>query len=309
MTIPDYQTLILPALKFHADRGEHTLIEAYNHLADEFHLTEEERNELLPSGNERTFYNRVRWAFIYLKKAGLLEKVMRGMNRITPRGTDVLKESPQTINDKYLMRFEEFREFKNADSKPEEATSTVKEKVVEETDSTQTPDEAIQEAYRRMRENLIAELLKNVKQASPEFFERLVVQLLVKMGYGGSIKDAGQAVGRSGDGGIDGIIKEDILGLDIIYIQAKRWENVVGRPEIHRFIGALNEKQAKKGVFITTSGFTRDAKDSASLTSEPKIVLVDGNRLAEFMIDFNLGVSKGEVYEIKTVDTDFFVDD
>ena len=306
MAIPDYQTLMLPLLKFAEDQQEHTLREAIASLSTEFQLSEEERKALLNSGQQTVIANRVGWAGTYLKKAGLFEATRRGFFRITQRGLDILREGPTRIDQKYLNRFPEFAEFKNARG-PREDTETEPALIAL---PEQTPEEEIEAAFQRIRSSLAAELLTTLRACSPERFERLVVDLLVRMGYGGTRQDAGQAIGRSGDGGIDGIIKEDRLGLDAIYIQAKRWAdtNSVGRPEIQKFAGALQGHRARKGVFITTSYFTRDATDYVDRI-DSKIVLIDGERLARLMIDFGLGVTPIASYEVKRIDSDYFADE
>lgn len=306
MAIPDYQTLMLPVLKVLADQKGHAVRDIVATLADEFALSEDERRQRLQSG-AFTMGNRVAWARVYLGKAGLLETVRRGVLRITPGGSAVLGEAPARLDVRYLERFPEFVAFKNT------RTSTSGEQQVETIASTgadarETPEEALDAAYARLRVALEIEVLEHVKAATPSFFEQLVVDVLVAMGYGGSSSDAGEAIGRGGDGGIDGIIKEDRLGLDVIYLQAKRWENTVGRPDIQRFAGALQGHRARKGVFITTSSFSRDARDyTASIDS--KIVLIDGTQLAKLMIDHNVGVSAVRSYEIKKIDSDYFTED
>lgn len=299
MAIPDYQSLMLPLLKLIGDKQEHSLRETIEKLAEEYGLTDEERKKLLPSGQQPVFDNRVGWARTYMKKAGLIESTRRGYFRITARGLGVLNKKPPVVNDKYLEQFPEFIEFQSR--KPRAKKNEQKEVI----SSKQTPKELIEEGYQKTRQNLAHELLNRVKSNSPKFFEKLVVELLVKMGYGGSIKDAGQAIGKTGDEGIDGIIKEDRLGLDVIYIQAKRWENTVGRDEIQKFVGALEGKRAKKGVFITTSTFTSGAVDYAQQINT-KVILIDKEQLAQFMIDFDVGVSREMVYEVKRIDTDYF---
>jgi len=255
MPIPDYQSVMLPLLRFASDQEDHSKREAIDHISSLFKLTEAERKELLPSGRQYIIDNRVGWANTYLKKAGLLESPRRSVLRITKQGLEVLQRQPKEINVRFLDQFPSFVEFRKVGKDEEEAEA--KEKVTTD----QTPQEALEYGYQKLRKDLAQELLTAVKQMSPQFFERLVVELLLAMGYGGSLRDAGKAIGQTGDGGIDGIIKEDKLGLDVIYIQAKRWEGVVGRPEIHKFVGALAGKRANKGVFITTSGFTKDAEE------------------------------------------------
>jgi restriction system protein len=269
-------------------------------LAIEFNLSEAERKELLASGQQPIFDNRVGWARTYLKKAGLLDSPRRAYLTISPQGLSVLKKNPARIDVKFLRQFPAFLEFHSASRNNNEEEPNIELSI-------QTPEELLDQAYQRIRKDLAAELLSKVLELSPAFFERLVVELLVKMGYGGSIQDAGKAVGRSGDEGIDGTIKEDKLGLDIIYIQAKRWKpgNIVGRPEIQKFVGALAGQGAKKGIFITTSSFTREALDY-SPRNETKIVLIDGAHLAQLMIDYSLGCTTDQVYEVKKVDGDYF---
>ena len=303
MPIPDYQSCMLPLLNFASDEQEHSLRESIGGLAQHFALSEAEQSELLPSGQQFTFTNRVGWAATYMKKAGLLTPTRRSHFKITQRGLDILKENPSQINVKFLKRFPEFLEFQNKKSDDNRMSGTLP---LDEAEA-QTPEEAIESAYVRVRADLASDVIQQIMACSPAFFERLVVDLLVKMGYGGSRKDAGKAVGKSNDGGIDGIINEDRLGLDVIYIQAKRWEGVVGRPEIQKFVGALQGQRAKKGVFITTSDFTSDAIHYASLIDN-KVVLINGENLATLMIDFNIGVSSVRAYEIKRIDSDYFIE-
>jgi restriction system protein len=301
MPIPDFQTLMWPLLQLVADGREHSIRDARETLANQFALSPEEKAELLPSGRQPVFDNRVAWAKSYLQQAGILKPTRRAHFQITERGQHLLSENPPRIDIEYLERFPEFIEFRYGQktTTPELATRTLEEQVQS------TPEEILEAAYQRIRNELAVELLKRVKQAPPEFFERLVVELLVNMGYGGSRRDAGKALGGSGDEGIDGIINEDRLGLDMIYLQAKRWNGTVGRPEIQKFVGALHGKRAKKGVFITTGTFSSDAKEYVSHI-DPKIVLIDGKQLAELMIDFDIGVTKSSTYEIKRIDSDYF---
>jgi len=251
MAIPDYQTCMLPFLRYLSDGMEHTLRDAEERLAEHFNLTSAERAELLPSGQQGIFKNRIGWARTYMKKAALLEAPKRGVFKITERGVKTLASNPSRIDVKYLEQFPEFMEFREA-SRPENGVATATELPQSKT----TPEEAIELAHQGLREQLAAELLGRILGCSPTFFEQLVVELLVKMGYGGSRRDAGERIGQTVDGGIDGIIKEDRLGLDTIFIQAKRWQGTVGRPEIQKFVGALQGQRAKKGVFITTSSYT-----------------------------------------------------
>jgi restriction system protein len=302
MSIPDYQSCMLPLLRFHADNREHSLSEIISSLSDEFSLTEEEREQLLPSGRQEVFSNRVSWARVYLKKAALLEAPRRGFSQITERGMLALKESPIGINSRFLERFPEFRDFRNSRRSVDDVDTVIQ-------DLSKTADETLESAYQKMRDDLAAELLQRLKECTPAFFERLVLDVLVKMGYGGNRVDASRAVGRTGDGGIDGVIKEDKLGLDTIYVQAKRWENkTVGRPDVQRFVGALTEKRARKGVFITTADYSKEARECVSHI-DPKVVLIDGETLAQLMIDHHVGVSTITTYELKRIDSDYFIED
>ncbi len=298
--MPDYQTIMLPLLKFTGDRQEHDNYAAVEHLATYFDLTEEEREEQLSSGN-LVFANRVGWAKTYLKKAGLLESTRRGYFRITESGLDVLRDAPKRIDNIFLGQFPGFQEF--IERRPSRHEFRGEPGKYEK-----TPEELMQIGHQELTANLESEILEAVKKCSPRFFEKLVVDLLVKMGYGGSREDAGEAIGRSHDGGIDGRIKEDRLGLDIIYIQAKKWDNPVGRPEVQEFAGALQGEKAKKGIFITTSTFCREAITYVS-NIESKIVLIDGKQLAKLMVENNVGVSTIAAYEIKGIDSDFFIDE
>lgn len=302
MAIPDYETLMLPLLSRLASGDTLVLKEVMAELANDFELTPEDRAQLLPSGGTLTFASRVGWAKTYLKKAGLVQQPKRGLVQITDQGKAVLAQKLERIDAKFLEQFSAFQEFRNG-SRERPVLAGVEEALPLSSDL--TPDEVIDAAYQRSVLALADEVLERVKSCSSIYFERLVVQLLIKMGYGGSREEAGRAVGRSGDGGIDGIINEDRLGLDAIYLQAKRWEGVVGRPEIMKFVGALAGQRANKGVFITTSWFTQEAKDYAG-SSQYKVVLIDGERLADLMIEHGLGVSVAATYLIKRIDSDFF---
>ena len=303
MAIPDYQTLMLPVLKLASDGKEHKFSQAVEMLANEFGLTTEERIELLPSGSQAVFNNRVGWARSYLKQAGLLTSPKRGFFTISQKGTELLATNPTRIDASILEQYPEFIEFKNRRKDKAEGESEFEPAFEQE--STLTPEDALAAAYNKLRSALESEILSAVKEAAPSFFERVVVDLLVKMGYGGNRQDAGRALGKSGDGGIDGIINEDRLGLDVIYIQAKRWEGVVGRPEIQKFAGALQGQRARKGVFITTSSFTKEAKEYASVI-DSKIILIDGEHLSKLMTEHNVGVSTVGQYEVKKLDSDYF---
>lgn len=302
--IPDYQSIMLPLLKLVSDGHVHKYSNLVDSLAIQFKLTYEERKELLTSGKQAVFDNRVGWAKTYLKKAGLLNLPKRANVVITELGKQTLDKNPTRIDSKFLKQFPSFLEFQNGSKNVDETEE--EENTFNETNE-ETPEETLEKAYQRIRKILVSELLNKIIDLSPAFFERLVVELLVKMGYGGSMKDAGKAIGRSGDEGIDGTIKEDKLGLDIIYIQAKRWKqgNTVGRPEIQKFVGALAGQGSKKGIFITTSGFTKDAIEYMPRT-DLKIALIDGEQLAQLMIDYNLGCTSQQTYDLKKIDIDYF---
>ena len=301
MPVPDYQTLMLPLLRFYSDGEVHSLNEAIEALAQEFKLSEEELREMLPSGRQTTFRNRVGWAKTYMFKAGLFESPKRGYFKITDAGKKLLAEKPARVDARVLRRYPSFVEFQGMRHEQEQETPMTLAL------SQESPEELIETAHAQLKRALASDLITRIKAAPPDFFERLVVELLVKMGYGGSRQDAGKAVGRSGDGGIDGIIREDRLGLDSIYIQAKRWENTIGRPDIQKFAGALAEHRAKKGVFITTSTFSKEAESSAH-KHDAKIVLMDGEKLANLMIDHGLGVTLEASYDIKRIDSDYFAE-
>lgn len=277
--------------------------DATDTLAVQFELSEKEIMQLLPSARKRIFYDRVGWALTYLKKAGAITAPRRGRFEISQRGLDILKDPPDRISVSFLERFAEFVEFRTrkSDANTDEVTQVSDQGI-------QTPEEAIEVAYQNLRQNLADEILRTIKSCSPAFFERLVIDLLVTMGYGGTRTDAGKAIGKSGDDGIDGIINEDRLGLDVIYIQAKKWENSVGRPEIQKFAGALQGQRAKKGIFITTSTFTKDAQDFAARI-DSKITLVDGASICQLMIDYGVGVNPVATFELKRLDSDYFFED
>jgi restriction system protein len=305
MAVPDFQTIMLPVLELTADQAEHSLSEVILKVVDHFSLSEEDRQELLPSGRQARLDNRVGWAVTYLRKTGLLERTGRGKFRITAVGLGTLSKHPSKIDMKLLSQFQGFQEFrKRRDSDngeyEEEETEVIGNTV-------QTPDEAIEAAYQRLRANLAQDLLERLRKVEPKFFEGLVVDLLMAMGYGGSRVDAGQIVGKTGDGGIDGIINEDKLGLDVVYIQAKRWDKGrnIGSQELREFVGALSGRKANKGVYITTSTFTDDARAYVRNVQQ-KIVLIDGPELTQLMIDYEVGVATAQKYEVKRVDLDYF---
>jgi len=295
---------MLPILKFMGDKKEHSLKEIMDHIYATSNLTEAEKRQLLPSGREPIFGNRIRWARFYLEKAGLLESPRRARSVITERGLKVLGENPSEINVKYLRRFPDFVDYM-AQKKKREKKKGVQKTITSSLD----PMELLENAHHRLMSEIAEELLKQIKKSSSTFFENLIVDLLVKMGYGGSRLDAGEAVGQSGDEGIDGIIKEDKLGLDTVYLQAKKWEGTVGRPEIHKFVGALKGQGANKGIFITTSRFSKEAENYASRIDSPKVVLINGTKLAELMIEHDVGVLKVASYNVKKIDLDLFSGD
>ncbi len=304
MAIPDFQTVMLPLLVHLRNGQEHSNQETLEVLAGQFHLAEEEGAQLLPSGQQPIFTNRVAWAKTHLKAAGLIESPRRGYYKICQRGIEVLQENPTRVDLRLLSQFPEYLEFRTP--KRETGSDGAGPALVPEGKSDElTPEEHLEYGHQRIREQLAADLLQKVKDASPAFFEKLVVELLLSMGYGGSRQDAGKTVGRAGDGGIDGVISEDRLGLDVIYIQAKRWEGMVGRPEIQKFAGALQGQRAKKGIFITTSDFTKEAEAYVAMI-DSRIVLVNGVRLANLMMDHGIGVTKVATYEVKRIDSDYF---
>jgi restriction system protein len=300
VAIPDFQTIMRPMLKLASDGKEHSLGDARGQLADRFKRTDEERKVLLPSGRQAIFVNRVAWAKVYLQRAGLLDTPQRGHFKISDRGRKALQEVPDRITISYLDQFPEFVEFRSVPKKKEITPLTITDD-----EDGHTPEEMLETAHLRLRGGLASELISGVKKCSPQFFERLVVELLLKMGYGGSREEAGEAIGSSGDEGIEGVINEDRLGLDTIYLQAKRWEGTVGRPEIQKFVGALHGKRAKKGVFITTGAYSTAATEYIK-NIEPRVVLIDGQQLSELMIDFNIGVDPMTSYDIKKIVADYF---
>lgn len=305
MSVPGYQEFMLPLLKLASDGGDHTVRDAMDVLAERMHITPEDRELMLPSGTQTRFYNRVTWATTYLTKSGLLEKSGRGRFKITPRGTEVLAENPPQINNAFLERFPEYRQFKTRRAAAASMTRLEDAAGPALRDAEVTPEEQLEAAYDELREALADDLLKRVRAASPKFFEHLVVRVLTAMGYGRGQAELAEVTGKSGDEGIDGVIREDRLGLDMVYVQAKKWDAPVPGGEIDKFVGSLMRKRARKGVFITSGTFTeggrRAAKEGAVV-----IRLIAGDELAELMIDYGVGVSAAETYVVKKVDTDFF---
>lgn len=300
--IPDYQTLMRPVLECSAS-GEVRISDVVEQLANKFGLTADERGVLLPSGKQTTFANRVHWAKSYLKQAGLVEITRRGHFSITDRGRASLVDKAETINNAYLEQFEDFQSFKDRANDVETATPRTDE--IPETVS--TPDEILRRAHSSITSALSAELLDRVRKASPAFFEKLLVELLIAMGYGGSSEEAGRAIGKSGDDGVDGVIDQDPLGVDQIYLQAKRYGegNNIGAAAIRDFFGALSLKKAHKGIFVTTSMFSPPSVQTARDLGS-RIVLIDGVQLTKLMIRYNIGCRDEEVLHLKRVDEDFF---
>ncbi|WP_010583956.1 restriction endonuclease [Schlesneria paludicola] len=300
MSIPDYQDCMLPILELISDGREHRMNDLTRRIADRFELSEPDRTEVLPSGSQTVIANRVGWAKTYLKKAGLLANPVRGIVKITAAGTEVLAKRPSRIGNELLQQYPSFNEFLNREAVANSSSSAP--------DQSSTPEESIDTGYRELNAALADELLEKVRNCSPRFFEQLVVDLLVAMGYGGSLKDAGQAIGKSGDGGIDGMIKEDKLGLDVVCVQAKRWNQTVGRPEVQAFAGSMEGVRAKKGVLITTSSFSKEAQDYIQRI-ERKIVLLDGKTLTNLMIEHGVGVEMVRTYVIRKINFDYFEND
>lgn len=304
MAIPDFQSIMLPFLLELSDNRDTSVRELTDSLADKLNVTSDEREQLLPSGQQAVFHNRVAWAKTYLKAAGLVENPVRGRVRITSAGQALLKENPSRIDMKLLERFPSYCEFRDR-SEPKTSDTTPTLPVVA---PTKTPLEQLTEAYQTIQEAVRQELLSRIRTCSPRFFEQAVVKLLLAMGYGGVTGD-GQVTGQSGDAGIDGVIREDKLGLDVVCIQAKRWQNPVGRDVVQQFVGSMDFIRARKGVILSTSTFTRDATTFVDRIEGKKVVLIDGNRLAELMLSHNVGVTTTEVYNLKEVSNDFFDED
>lgn len=305
MPIPSFEEFMKPLLEFAKDGNEHSLQSAYENLAIELKLTDEQKKEMLPSGTQLTFQNRIGWAKSHLIKAGLLESSRRAYFRITEQGKEELKNDIEVITCQYLYKYPRFKEWiRNSSNKKSDSSDS---QISQE--QGRTPIELIENGIEELNQDLAQEVLSQILKCSPGFFEKLVVELLVKMGYGGSRKEAGSVIGKVGDGGIDGIIKEDKLGLDTIYIQAKRWDgNTVGRPEIQKFVGALQGNRARKGIFITTSKYANDALAYVGAI-ENKVILIDGEMLARLLIEHDLGVNIVSSYQIKRIDTDYFTEE
>ena len=302
--IPKYIEILLPLLNLLQDERVYTSKEYISHLEKEFNLSEEDKKQVISNGKTKLFSNRIAWAKTYLKQAGLVEYPKRGEVKITSEGLAFLKSKPSQITLEDLERYPQFVEFKN---RSKSLQKYIQNGNNDENVESKTPEENLEDAFLKLKLNLADEILDKINTCSFDFFERMVIDLLIKMGYGGSREEAGRATKKTGDGGIDGIINQDRLGLDMIYIQAKRWtDTVVGRPEIQKFSGALDTPGANKGIFITTSTFTKEAKEYSKNINNKKIILIDGQQLAEYMIEFNVGVSLEKSYEVKRIDNDYF---
>lgn len=302
--IPRFYEMFKPMLEFLKDGKVHSMVEVKEYIANYFNLSEKEKNEMLPGGSETRLNNRVYWARTYLAKAGLVEIPERGKAKITERGLKVLEENPSVIDVKFLFKFPEFKQFQTKSKEKE--TGGTPQGGREETEK--SPEEIIEEKINEINEAVKGELLDKILKLPPQFFERLVLDLIVKMGYGGSFEEASKLLGKVGDEGVDGVIKEDLLGLDNVYLQAKRWskDTVIGRPEIQKFVGALHGKGAKKGIFITTAKFSSDAFDYAESIKDMKIILIDGDKLLDYMLKYNVGVETKRTIEIKKIDEGYF---
>ncbi|MDX2268795.1 MAG: restriction endonuclease [Bryobacter sp.] len=304
MAIPDFQSFLLPVLRIVEKNGQIEVSKVFQPLALEFSLTPEDLAEKLNSGTQTRYQNRVYWAVVHLRKAGLIESPQRGLLKITSRGRSLLATNGEArITLRTLDQYPEYVEFRSSSA----TSGSTNSKTADAAEDIVTPQELLERSFAQINETLAQELLDLLLNRPPSFFEQVVVDLLVAMGYGGAAEDASSVVGSSGDGGIDGIIKQDRLGLDNIYVQAKRWgrEHKVGRPEVQGFAGSLLQHHAKKGVFLTTAGITNEAKNYVA-SIEPKIVLIDGKELTKLMIQFNVGVSASQTLVLKKIDTDYF---
>lgn len=310
MAIPKYDSMYREFLEALSDGKCHKISEIRDSIAEKFHITDEERKQLLPSGKQQLFNNRVTWTCAYLKGACLIENISRGVYQLSNLGKKVILEAPEKIDNDFLSQFSSFRQFTSSKKEKTNSASTESISTVQNPLSDQTPQDILDDAYDKINAALMEDVLSEIMKQTPAFFELLVVKLLTQMGYGGSLEGAGTVTRISGDEGIDGIIKEDKLGFDKIYIQANRWDrhSTVGRPEIQKFVGALAGQGASKGLFITTAQFSKEAKEYAGKQHTTKIVLIDGIALAKLMIEYNLGVSVEATYEIKKIDSDFFDD-
>jgi restriction system protein len=308
MAIPDYQSLMLPLLKY-AARGETRVPEVAIKLADEFELSPEERDELLPSGRQQVLNNRIHWAKFYMAKAGLIDQPQRGRFIASERGRD-LARNPATINVETLLAYPAFREFYRGSGSYTQKQPSAQASASSAAVTDRTPEEQIEAAHLAVQSALREELLQRIMQNSPSFFEQVIVELLVAMGYGGSLRNAASQLGRSGDGGVDGVINEDRLSLDRVYVQAKRYAqgNSVGRADVQAFVGSLVGLGATKGVFVTTSSFSHQALEFVRHLAQ-RVILIDGQRLADLMIEHNVGVRLSRAVEFKRLDEDFFAEE
>ena len=303
--IPSFEKFFLPSLQCFAKQNSCDGKLLQEHCIKELGLNEEDIRELIKSGRKTKLQDRISWTITYFYQACLIERIQRGVYRITQRGRDFLKNHSTDFGKEDLLQFKEFKKYASGNK-----STTTQTQEVENATSSKTPSEILDEAYQEINKDLTQKLLDEVKRQSPQFFEQLVIRLLVNMGYGGSFEDAAKVTQYSHDDGIDGVIKEDKLGLDTIYIQAKRYTTqAVQKPDLQKFIGALVEYKATKGIFITTSSFSSGALETCKKAEHVKIILIDGLQLANFMIEYNVGVSTTQVYEIKRVDTDFFAEE
>ncbi|MDD4439692.1 MAG: restriction endonuclease [Tissierellia bacterium] len=307
MNVPDFQSFFYPILEFSSDQKEHSLNEVRDYLTDYFKLTEEAKSERVPSGTQTKFDNRIYWTKSYFSKAKLIENTKRSHFKITERGIKFLNKFSSNITIKDLKTIDEFKEFNEGTNSNKHAHITEKTVLSDQNEEAKTPLEQLEETFQFIQNELASELLEKIRINSWQFFEDLVIDLMIKMGYGGSRSTAGKSIQRTNDEGIDGIINEDKLGLDVIYLQAKLWkeETTISRPEVQKFVGALHGKRAKKGVFITTSSFTKGAIEYVK-TIDPKVILIDGQTLTNLMIENNVGTTIIESYEIKKIDLDYF---
>lgn len=309
MNVPNYQYFMLPILKYLQNQEIHSLKEINEHIIKTNNFTEEQKRMMTPSGNVFLLHDRISWGNTYIYKAGLIKRIKRGYYQITQEGLELLKENPETLTNDDLMRYKPFEEYQLSSHKKSKEDNKLENRdiIIKNIENEKSPLENIEYNYNLIQNDVSQKLLENIFNSSPEFFEKLVVDILLSMGYGGSRTDAGKAIGKTNDEGIDGIIKEDVLGLDNIYIQAKRWKtgNTVGRPELQKFVGALSGKNSNKGVFITTSDFSQGAKDYASHIKS-KIILINGEKLTKLMFEYNVGVSTETTYSIKRIDSDYF---
>lgn len=305
--IPTYEECMLPTLQALADGKPHSAKEVRQYIINHFSLTEEEQQMMMPNKRVRRLNSKSGWAITYMKVAGLIQAIQRGVYTITPAGKKLLASNLEAVNTKMLLeRYPIFRSWYNRSIGKDDTNEVIQNNPSENVEI--TPEEQIEGAYQQMRSALVEDLLEQIAQQTPEFFERLVIRLLVAMGYGGSEEEISEmVVGKPGDGGIDGVIKQDKLGLDRIYIQAKRWKNnAVGSSEVRDFVGALSIKNATKGIFITSSRFPQNIHQDIQQIHDKKVALIDGALLCQYMLDYNIGVSVQNVYEIKRIDSDFF---